>query len=149
MSSSKSMRVGLLTEPFLQEWQVRAIEQLQAETGVDVTILHMRVAPGRTLELPLPLHFNALVYVMSGSGACGEESRRIDEGKAARFDSGGERAVVHCSPGGEALEAMLMAGRPLREPIARGGPFVMSTREEILQAFEDHRLGSLGRGRSG
>ncbi|ACY95744.1 pirin family protein [Thermomonospora curvata] len=123
-------------------------------TYTPITYLHATVAPGARLTLPWPADFNALLYVLSGRGVAGPEDRPVEEGQLAVF--GGSPRTEH----GDALtlraadtqpqaskdgwEVLLLGGLPIREPIARYGPFVMNTREEIIQAFEDYQAGRMG-----
>ncbi|HEX2317299.1 MAG TPA: pirin family protein [Thermomonospora sp.] len=123
-------------------------------TYTPITYLHATIAPGARLTLPWPADFNAMAYVLSGRGTAGPEDRPVDEGQLAVF--GGSHHTEH----GDALtlraadtqplasrngwEVLVLGGLPLREPIARYGPFVMNTREEIVQAFEDFQAGRMG-----
>ncbi|RAY14570.1 pirin family protein [Actinomadura craniellae] len=118
-------------------------------THTPITYLHATVAPGARLDLPWPADFNALVYVLSGRGVVGAEERPLDEGQLAVF--GGNGAALTLRAGDvqplaskQGWEVLVLGGRPIREPIARYGPFVMNTREEIVQAFEDFQAGRMG-----
>ncbi|MGE5286369.1 MAG: pirin family protein [Micromonosporaceae bacterium] len=117
-------------------------------TYTPITYLHATVAPGARLGLPWPRDFNALVYVLSGRGTAGPEARPLDEGQLAVFGPG-EALTVTAADGqplasAQGWEILLLGGLPIREPIARYGPFVMNTREEIIQAFEDFQAGRMG-----
>ncbi|WP_433465674.1 pirin family protein [Spirillospora sp. CA-128828] len=123
-------------------------------TYTPINYLHATVAPGARLTLPWPRDFNALVYVLSGRGTAGTEEAALDEGQLAVFAGShhkgdGDGLVVRAadsqpvaSAGG--WEILILGGLPIREPIARYGPFVMNTREEIVQAFEDYQAGRMG-----
>jgi redox-sensitive bicupin YhaK (pirin superfamily) len=117
------------------------------QTYTPMTMLHATIAPGARLELPWRPEFNALAYVLAGAGTVGSERRPIETGQLAVFGSGDaislEAASVQESRS-PALEALLLGGRPIREPVAWYGPFVMNTRDELLQAFEDYQAGRLG-----
>ncbi len=116
-------------------------------TYTPITYAHATVSPGARLELPWRPDFNAMAYVLSGSGTAGQEGQPIREGQLAVFGSGDALALraderqQSRSPG---LEVLLLGGIPIGEPIVHYGPFVMNTREEILQAVEDYRAGRLG-----
>ncbi|SDG06549.1 hypothetical protein SAMN05421505_101284 [Sinosporangium album] len=117
-------------------------------THTPITYLHATVAPGARLALPWPENFNALVYVLSGSGSAGEEGRPLNEGQLAVFGPGSALSVRAADTQPQASqsgwEILVLGGLPIREPVARYGPFVMNTRAEIVQAFEDFQAGRMG-----
>jgi redox-sensitive bicupin YhaK (pirin superfamily) len=84
---------------------------------------------------------------MSGSGTVGEERRPITMGQLAVLGAG-ETITVAANTAQEsrspALDVLILGGLPIREPVVQYGPFVMNTREEIVQAFEDYQAGKLG-----
>ena len=89
------------------------------------------------LDLPVPEGQSAFAYVFEGSPTLG--SREVARGHIAVLSAGdGLRAS---GPG----RILLLAGTPLREPVARHGPFVMSNRAELIEAFDDYQAGRLGR----
>jgi hypothetical protein len=118
------------------------------QTYTPMTMLHATISPGARLELPWRPEFNALAYVLAGAGTVGSERRPIETGQLAVFGPG-DAITLEAAPVQEsrspALEALLLGGRPIREPVAWYGPFVMNTRDELLQAFEDYQAGRLGR----
>ncbi len=117
-------------------------------TWTPITYGHATLAPGARLELPWRPDFNALVYVLAGEGAVGESRRLVMEGELAVFGSGDALVVeAPAEPQGPSqnLDILLLGGQPIGEPVVFYGPFVMNTREEILQAIEDYRTGRLGR----
>src|SRR5438552_17192046 len=124
-------------------------------THTPITFLHATVAPGARLHLPWRPDFNALAYVLSGSGRAGSEGRPVGEGDLVVFEGGqvkppsnGDhlllRADEHQDSVTPNLEVVVLGGRPIREPVAWYGPFVMNTRAEVLQAVEDYQAGRLG-----
>ena len=116
-------------------------------TYTPITFLHATVAPGARLHLPWRAEFNALAYVLSGSGQAGSEGRPVGEGDLVVFDPGDHLLLRADSRQGSAspnLEVVVLGGRPIREPLAWYGPFVMNTRDEVLQAVEDYQAGRLG-----
>jgi redox-sensitive bicupin YhaK (pirin superfamily) len=117
-------------------------------TYTPITYLHATVAPGARLTLPWPRDFNAMVYALSGRGAAGPGARPVDEGQLAVFGAGDALSVTAADSQPLAArngwEILVLGGLPIREPIARYGPFVMNTREEIVQAFEDFQSGRMG-----
>lgn len=112
-------------------------------THTPITVIHATVSPGERLHLPWNPTFNALAYVLSGSGTVGLEAAPILEGQLAVFGAGD--AITLTAAGGEMpLDVYLLGGQPIREPVAHYGPFVMNTRAELQQAVDDFNAGRLG-----
>jgi quercetin 2,3-dioxygenase len=117
-------------------------------THTPMTMVHATVQPTASLELPWDPEFNALVYVLSGEGTVGLEHRPIRTGNLAVLGRGdfvslaANRSQESRSP---AFDVLVIGGRPIREPVAWAGPFVMNTKAEVLAAFEDFQAGRLGR----
>jgi redox-sensitive bicupin YhaK (pirin superfamily) len=116
-------------------------------TYTPITVLHATLSPGARLRLPWRPDFNALVYGLAGHGRAGAEEAPFGVGRLAVF-GGGDVLTIAADPVQESrspnLEVFVLGGEPIRESVAWGGPFVMNTREEVLQAFEDFRRGKLG-----
>jgi quercetin 2,3-dioxygenase len=116
-------------------------------THTPITLLHATLQPGAQLRLPWRPDFNALAYVLAGSGTVGAEQRPATMGQLAVFGPGGAltfqaaRTADGPSPG---MDILVLGGQPIREPVAAYGPFVMNTRAELVQAFEDFQAGRLG-----
>ncbi|MGH3870430.1 MAG: pirin family protein [Pseudonocardiaceae bacterium] len=116
-------------------------------TYTPMTMVHATVSPGAILRLPWRADFNALVYVLAGAGTVGAAGQPVGTGQLAVFGAGDTLTVsgaVHQESRHPALDVVVLGGAPIREPIAWGGPFVMNTRAEVLQAFEDYQAGRLG-----
>jgi redox-sensitive bicupin YhaK (pirin superfamily) len=116
-------------------------------TYTPITFLHGTVAPGARLHLPWRPDFNALAYVLSGSGRAGSEGRPVAGGDLVVFGPGDHLLLRADEQQGSAtpnLEVIVLGGQPIREPIAWYGPFVMNTKAEILQTVEDYEAGRLG-----
>ena len=111
-------------------------------TYTPITVAHVTIAPGAQLALAWRPDFNALAYVLMGSGNVGAEGRPVTTGQLALFGPGDTLTLA--GGGTRPLDVLLLGGRPIREPIATYGPFVMNTRAELLQAMEDFRAGRLG-----
>jgi quercetin 2,3-dioxygenase len=114
-------------------------------TRTPIIYLHFTLKPGARVVQAVPAEYNAFAYVFSGEGRLGRDERVASEHQMAMFASDGD-AISIAAPesAGEPLEVLLIAGMPLREPVARYGPFVMNTKEEIIKAFEDYREGRMG-----
>ena len=114
-----------------------------------MTLVHATLSPGARLSLPWRADYNALVYVMAGIGSVGADGRPIRTGQLAVLGAGnaltitaaGQHEQESRSPN---LDVLVLGGRPIREPVAWMGPFVMNTREEVIQAMADYQAGRLG-----
>jgi len=95
---------------------------------------------GSSLTVPLPESHNAFVYVYQGAIRMGADSVNVDRGEIALSIHGDS---LDLTAGDEPCRLILVAGKPLNEPIARYGPFVMNTTDEIRQAFVDYQSGRL------
>jgi redox-sensitive bicupin YhaK (pirin superfamily) len=111
-------------------------------TRTPIVMLHATVEPGAELELPWDTTFNALAYVLDGVGAVGAEQVPVHLGQLAVFEAAGDTLRFH--GGVFPLEVLVLGGRPIGEPVAQWGPFVMNTRAELQQALDDYRAGRLG-----
>ena len=112
-----------------------------------ITVIHASLQPGAEVDIPWRRDFNALVYVLAGSGYVAADRRRIREGQLAVLGAGDAirvGATREQDSRTPALDVYIMGGLPIGEPIAWYGPFVMNTREELVQAFEDYQAGRLG-----
>ena len=117
-------------------------------THTPITVAHASIPAGSQLVLPWRRDNNALVYVLSGHGTVGTARSRIGKGQTAVFGAGD--AVTIGGEGGdnestEMMEVIILGGQPIGEPVAHYGPFVMNTREELVQAVEDFQSGGFGR----
>jgi quercetin 2,3-dioxygenase len=99
--------------------------------------LDVRLAAGGQARIPLPQGHNAFAYVFEGEALVGEPGQSLPAGRIGVLSAGGEVSLAS-SQGGRLI---LVAGKPLREPVAKYGPFVMNTEAELAQAFEDFRAG--------
>jgi redox-sensitive bicupin YhaK (pirin superfamily) len=155
-----------LAPPAYQEFTADAVPVERRERGVEVRVVagstsHGTVGPVRQpltdpryldVTVPaggwfaesLPAAYNAFLYVIRGSltaDAAAGGQRQVTAGQLAVLTRGGELAL---NAGDHGVRLLLVAGRPLNEPVARGGPFVMNTRAQILEAYDDYAAGRLG-----
>jgi redox-sensitive bicupin YhaK (pirin superfamily) len=113
-------------------------------THTPITYAHATVAPGAEISVPWDPAFSAIAYVLTGHGTAGPEGRPVEDGQLVVFGPG-DHLVIRAADGRvEPLDVLLLGGLPIRAPIAHYGPFVMNTREEIIQAIEDYQAGRLG-----
>jgi redox-sensitive bicupin YhaK (pirin superfamily) len=116
-------------------------------THTPITYLHATVTAGARLTVPWSPDYNALAYVLAGRGTVGSAGRPVRTGQLAVFGQGGHLTLAaDASQDGHTpdLEVLLLGGRPIGEPVAQYGPFVMNTKAEIAQAFEDFQAGRMG-----
>ena len=150
-----------MSEPRYQEFAPERISQLQPADGVTVKVIAGRVgdtigpiaqpatdpvyldialAAGAAWEVALPAGHNAFAYMFEGAASIGDgEDARPLSAQELGVLAGGDRFKARAGDAGARL--ILVAGRPLREPVARHGPFVMNTRQEVMQAFVDFEQG--------
>ncbi|MCW2609427.1 MAG: pirin family protein [Cryptosporangiaceae bacterium] len=116
-------------------------------THTPIALVHATLTPGASLTLPWRPDFNALVYTLAGRGSVGAEARPIHSGQLAVFGAG-DTLTVTADARQESrtpdLDVLILGGLPIREPVVAYGPFVMNTRAEVMQAFEDFQQGRLG-----
>ncbi len=116
-------------------------------TYTPISLAHVTVSPGARLVLPWPREFNALIYVLAGSGTAGAGEAQVRTGQLVALGAGdvvvatGASTQESRSPN---LELLILGGRPIREPVAHYGPFVMNTHAEIAQAVADFQAGRMG-----
>ena len=111
-----------------------------AQPATDPLYLDIALAPGASWAFDLPAGHNAFAYAYEGAATVGEgDDARALETQELAVLGGGERLLLRA--GQQALRMILVAGRPLREPVAKYGPFVMNTKQELMQAFVDFQEG--------
>jgi redox-sensitive bicupin YhaK (pirin superfamily) len=131
----------------LAEVKVIAGEALGAHaataTHTPILYLHVTLRPGASLSLPVAAGWNAFTYLFEGRALIGRDRRAAAAGTMVILKDDGEEVALAAEGDGGA-QLLLLAGRPIGEPVARHGPFVMSTEQELRQAFEDFRAGRMG-----
>jgi len=150
-----------MTEPKYQEFAPERIPQATPAEGVTVKViagqvgevhgpivqpatdplyLDVELAPGRSWSHELPDGHNAFAYVFEGGLTLGGGGTAREVARQELAVLGGGREL-RLQAGAEGARLIVVAGRPLREPVARHGPFVMNTREQLMQAFIDYQEG--------
>jgi redox-sensitive bicupin YhaK (pirin superfamily) len=134
--------------------KVIAGESLGAKAVIDtitpIMYLHFKLKPGSRIVQPVSEDYSVFAYVIKGKGIFEQRSNDkvnqiIDKGNLVIFDKDGKQVYVRSvEDSKDPLELLLIGGIALGEPIARYGPFVMNTQQEIYQALEDYRCGRLG-----
>jgi len=114
-------------------------------THTPIALAHATLQPGAHIALEWPSEFNALVYVLSGSGRVGgPDGEVVRSGQIAVFGAGDALIVDADSDADAPLEVLLLGGKPIREPVFSYGPFVMNTKSEIIEAMDDFEAGKMG-----
>jgi hypothetical protein len=111
-------------------------------THSPIVMAHATLSPGARMTLPWNPHFNALAYGLKGSGFAGAEHLAFGLGQAVVFGDGD--VITLEASAHESLDVILLGGQPIGEPVEQYGPFVMNTRAELQQAFDDYQRGRLG-----
>jgi redox-sensitive bicupin YhaK (pirin superfamily) len=148
----RAKQVSLLTSPDGGSLLRVIAGELDGHSGPGVThtpisLVHATLEPGAQLRLPWRPDFNALVYTLAGAGYVGDKRRPVKLGQLAVFGSGDVitiEAAAQQESRSPKMDVLILGGQPIREPIAAYGPFVMNTRAELMQAFEDFEAGKLG-----
>jgi redox-sensitive bicupin YhaK (pirin superfamily) len=116
-------------------------------THTPITYAHASLSPGAELAVDWNPAFSAMAYVLSGRGYAGPDRQPVDEHQLVLFGEG-DALTLGAAPtqpeDSPNLEVLLLGGLPIREPIAHYGPFLMNTRQEILEALEDYQAGRMG-----
>ena len=106
--------------------------------STDPLYLDVKLRGGESLTVPVKSGYNALLYLFEGSLTVNGETLRLEHTGTL---SDGDRVTLAAGEDGARL--LLLAGKPIGEPVAQYGPFVMNTQEEIEQALRDYRAGTL------
>lgn len=152
-------RKDKMTRPQYRDIGAKRIPKVQEKTGtvrvisgaygnakgatqgdyVQTMFLDVMLKPDTAWRLSVDSQSTLFIYIVEGVGLFGDQNERVESRRAVLFDEGDEFAV-RAGPGG--LRFMLFAGRPLREPIAWGGPIVMNTQAELDRAFAEIDAGT-------
>lgn len=111
------------------------------DTHTPIVLQDWSLDPGADVTLAIPQDQQVFVYVFEGAARVGAEGRELRDGQLGVLGSGDQ---VRLSASDRRGRLLLLAGVPLREPVVRYGPFVMSSERDLLQAFADYQAGKLG-----
>lgn len=115
------------------------------ETRTPIYFLHFTLKPGARIVQNVPAAYNAFAYIISGEGAFGTEKKPATAHQMVIFENDADTVIFENPAGAKAdLSFLLLAGKPLNEPVVRYGPFVMNTESEIRQAIADYQSGKMG-----
>lgn len=112
-----------------------------AKTFTPVHLYDLKLVAGHRSELSLPVGYNTGFFVLSG-GLVLNGSQKVGEAEMALCDPQGTQVDLEAM---EETRVLVLSGEPIPEPVARMGPFVMNTEEELAQAVNDYRAGRMGR----
>ena len=148
--------------PWYRDFKAEELPRLTTAEGVAVTViagqshgvtgavtrdgtaplyLDLHMPKGAVFAQPLPPEYNAFVYVYRGAVTIDGQSVPAQRMAILKNDAGADGVRIEA---GEDAKLLLIAGRPLKEPIAQYGPFVMNTQEEVRQAVKDFQSGRFG-----
>ncbi|HTD52041.1 MAG TPA: pirin family protein [Thermoanaerobaculia bacterium] len=113
------------------------------ETRTPILYLDVELQPGASLQQQVPRDFNVFAYVVEGDARIGPDGNEAHPHDLVLFRNDGDEVELQ-APSDSPARVLLIGGVPLREPVARYGPFVMNTRQELIQAVEDYQSGRLG-----
>ncbi|MCW5624473.1 MAG: pirin family protein [Burkholderiales bacterium] len=119
----------------------RGVRGAMQRDGTQPVYLDIHLEPGARFEQSLPADHNAFVYVYRGGLSIGETVVPVQRMAILANTPTADGVVLEA--GAEPTRALLIAGRPLGEPIAQHGPFVMNTQAELIQAVRDFQAGKL------
>jgi redox-sensitive bicupin YhaK (pirin superfamily) len=114
------------------------------ETHTPIEYFHVTVQPGGSVEVPAPESMNAMAYVISGDGEVAGATTAHESDLVVLARDGDAFTLSAPADADRPFDVLVLAGRPLGEPLARYGPFVMNTRAELIEAVDDFNAGRLG-----
>lgn len=113
------------------------------DTKTPITFLHVKLQPAAKLNQQIPHQYNTFAYVVEGKGYFGEEQLPAETDQLVLFSNDGDSISLEAAEK-RSLSVLVLGGLPLGEPVARYGPFVMNTQNEIVQAMQDYQNGRMG-----
>ncbi|HMV43656.1 MAG TPA: pirin family protein [Leptospiraceae bacterium] len=116
----------------------------EIHTHTPILYWHVRLSKNKKIELPVPIDFNVFLYLIEGKGIFEANGQTLSGKQMIQFSNSKGESIYLENPSGENLDILVLGGKPLNEPVARYGPFVMNTQKEIEEAFSDYRNGNMG-----
>jgi redox-sensitive bicupin YhaK (pirin superfamily) len=117
------------------------------ETRIPIIYVHFTLQPGARTVLSVPKEYNTFAYVVGGQSNFGPNNnqKEVHRGQMVIFENNGDQIEVKASKNTKSpFDILIIGGTPINEPIARYGPFVMNTKEEVYQAIQDYNDGLMG-----
>lgn len=117
------------------------------ETRIPIIYVHFTLQPGARTVLSVPKEYNTFAYVVGGQGQFGPNNnqKEVHRGQMVIFENNGDQIEVKAPKNTKSpFDILIIGGTPINEPIARYGPFVMNTKEEVYQAIQDYNDGLMG-----
>jgi hypothetical protein len=114
------------------------------ETRTPIAYHDWTLAPGASVDVPLPPSYAAYAYVFEGAATLGGDGAAVAEGQLAMFGDGAAVRLAVAADAKRPARLLLLAGVPLREPVVQYGPFVMNTEAQIVEAIQDFQAGRMG-----
>lgn len=118
-------------------------EKAVIQTRTPIMYLHFTLQLNAKVTQTIPKNYNAFAYVINGEGLFGDKQISAHKEQIVLFEQDGDKIDIKASK--SPLDALLIAGIPLSEPVTRYGPFVMNTQDEINQAILDYNTGKMGK----
>ncbi len=118
------------------------LEGPERNHNIEPIYLHVLLNKNKEFNIDLPDEHNSFIYLLNGELKIGHKTHRKIQNSTLVLLAKGKNLIVKSE---EKSEFLLIAGKPIGETIARGGPFVMNTKEEIIQAVEDYKNGKFAK----
>jgi len=115
------------------------------ETRTPIMYLHYTLQPGGEAMQAIPPEHNAMVYIVRGAARVGADNVEVREGQLAVLGPGNAVRLANDIDASDSVDLLVLSGVPIREPVARYGPFVMNSQDQIRKAIRDYQEGRLGR----
>jgi len=132
LSEDKKVKIGLVAGELMgKKGKINPHSELLA--------LRLEIEKGGEIKIPVPKEYNVFVYQLNGNSLINEKN--INDKELVLFENDNEDIIIK---GNENSRAILLAGKPINEPVATYGPFVMNSQSEIVSALNDFQSGKMG-----